>query len=245
MNCKNAELYMDALLDDELPVQDSIEIVEHIDNCAGCKTKWELSEEIRAKFKHFIKSIKAEDGLRKKIASSLNEDKQSVYYFKPLMLAASIAFLIGLGIFSKPLMHSPTLPELHTKANIKFVSDNIENISGHLGIKLKKENLIAFENANFKPGTTTKIQRLFNNDIDLIAFKNDKGQKISLCFLPENYKIPECHEVNQNGVTFHCGNGEKCQFAYWKQDGKTIGLVSDSFTSEELINFAIPLTEQV
>ena len=161
------------------------------------------------------------------------------------MLAASIAFLIGIGLFTQPLLiKNPTLPQLHSKNYTQVISNDITAISKNLGIGLKKENLVAFEKANFKPNSAAKIQKLFKKDISLIAMKNDKGQKVSLCFLPENFNIPKCHSVERNGFTFNCGKGDDCEFTYWKQEGKIIALVSDSLTSDELIPLALPIVRQ-
>lgn len=246
MNCKSAELYMNALLDNELPVKDSLEIIAHIESCQSCKEKWELNEETRAKLKHFVSSIKASPDFRKKILSSFgNESNNKVFYLKPLLLAASIAFLIGLGLFSNsPLSKSPTLDTLHNNTNIQLVTNDIDQVSSHINIPLNSEKLSAFKEAKFNLEGAAKLKESFNRDIGLVAFKNDEGQKISLCFLPDNYNISMCHEIEMNGVVFHCGKGENCQFAYWKQDGKTIALVSNNFTAEEMIYLAVPYIKE-
>ena len=246
MNCRNAELYMDALLDNELQVKDSIEVVDHLENCKACKAKWELNEETRSKLKHFVNSIKASDEFRKTISSKLENKGKLVYPFKSSALAASMIFLIGLGIFyNYNIVKIPNLVELHNKTNFQLVSNDIGILSEHVGISLKKSHLSSFEEAMFKPHAAAIIAKSFNKKIGLIALKNDRGEKVSLCFLPENYYLPKCHKIEINGITFKCGKGQNCEFAYWKQNGKTIALVSDALTSEEMIDLATPLLKEV
>ena len=97
MNCKKAEIYMDALLDDELKVSESIDIVEHIEICSECRAKWELNEETRSKLKHFIGSIKASPSLKLNIKKSLFLKNSKVIRFKPKLIAACMIVLLGLG----------------------------------------------------------------------------------------------------------------------------------------------------
>lgn len=244
MDCTKAELYMDVLLNSELPVQDNLEVVDHIESCNPCKTKYELSEETRSKIKHYIGSIKASEKLRKKIHKNLNKEQNKVTYLKPLLLAASVAFLIGIGIFfNQPSGGMPTLNELHHQTNIKFVSSDVNLLSDHIKVDIKKLHLANFEAAKYKIIGATKIKRLFKKDINLIALENNTGDKISICFLPENFNETGCHELKIGNYTFLCGYGENCQFAYWKNPGKTIAVVSNDLSHEEMIKLAMPLTE--
>ena len=244
MNCNSAELYMNALLDDELPVKDSLEVVDHIESCKSCKTKWELNEETRSKLKHFIGSIKATDNFRKMISNRImgNAKKISIVYLKPALIAASIAFLIGLGILNPYLAKMPTLHELHGKTNLQLTTSDIVLISEKFNLNLKQAQLQNLELASYKPQGATKIKKMFNRDVSIVSFKNNKGEKISLCILPENYKVSMCHQLEKNGVLFFCGYQQDCHYAYWKKGGKTVAFVSNSLSPEEMIDLALPLT---
>ena len=240
MNCKTAELYMNALIDNELPVKDGLEILDHIENCPNCKSKWELSEETKSKLKHFVGSIKASTKLRKKIASKINGNKVS--RLKPMLIAASIAFLIGLGLFnSSPFAKVPPLSSLHSSISLEIKSNNIDQVSKYIGANLK-DSLSGFIKEDFEVEGALKLNKLFNK-VSLVSLKNNLDQKISICFLPKNYKLSMCHTVELNGLTFQCGESKNCHFAYWKQNGETIAVVSDSFTPEEIIKLALPLTK--
>lgn len=244
MNCKNTELYMNALLDNELPVKDSLEVISHIDSCKLCKEKWELNEETRSKLKHYISSIKASPEFKKRILLKVTSNT-TVKYIKPILLAASVAFLLGIGLVINPYFEKgPSLDTLHNNPKIQLISTDINQISKHLGILLNDSQLSAFKEAKFNIEGVTKLQKPFNKDISLISFKNSTGGKISLCFLPDNYNISMCHEIEMNGVTFHCGQSKDCQFAYWKQNNKTIALISKNFIAEEMIYLAVPMIKE-
>lgn len=245
MNCKSAELYMTALLDNELSVKDSIEIIEHLDSCKSCKSKWELNEETRSRLKHFFSLFKASANLRARVLNQAGSGKKNLYQ-KPIFKAASIAFLIGLGIlisngifFSNMILTgSPSLVELQNKKTIGIAFLDSASIS--------KKQLSAFKEANFK---LTESKKMFNipkrQSLTLLSLENTNKEKVSIFFLPANYKLPECHVVEKNGYTFHCGKEGNYNFAYWYQQGKTIALVSKNLSSEDMIDLALPIANEV
>ena len=244
MNCEKTELYMNTLLDNELPVKDSLEVISHMENCKLCKEKWELNEETRSRLKHYISLIKASPKFRQRISSKITSNPR-VRYIKSILLAASITFLLGLGLFiESPFEKAISLDTLYNNSKIQLASTDISKLSQHIGVPLNDSQLSAFKEAQFNIEGATKLQKPFKKDISLISFKNSAGEKVSLCFLPDNYKISMCHEIEMNGVTFHCGQSKDCQFAYWKQDGKTIALVSKDFVAEEMIYLAVPMIKQ-
>lgn len=244
MNCKKADIYIDALLDNELELKDSIEVVEHLENCSDCKSKWELNEETRSKLKHFIGSIKASNVLKNKIKNKLNNNSPSLVRFKPNLIAASIIFLLGLGLFFNETFSSvPPLDELHNNQEIQKVSYNIDEVSNHTGIKLNKSFFSGFKEYSLEG--SSKIKKSLTKEATIVYLNNIKGDKISICFLPENYEMPECHSMQKNGVLFHCGNKGNCNYAYWKQNKKTIAVVANTLTSDEIIEMSVPLTEEI
>jgi len=240
MDCAKAELYMTAMIDNELPVKDSLEIIEHMELCRECNNKWEPSEETRSKLKHYTGLITASESLKKKIFSNLNDDRK-IIYLKPALLAASIAFLLGIGMLVANLFSLPTLAQLHHDMPIQLVSNDVKKLSKHINVSLHKDKLVQFENASYKLQGASKIGGLFKQDISLVSFSNDKGSTISLCFLPDDYRINNCHTIKAKGQEFKCGKLGNCHFTYWKQNGKTLAVVSDVLTSEEMIDFALPM----
>ena len=67
----------------------------------------------------------------------------------------------------------------------------------------------------------------------------------SNCFFPKDYHIVDSNKTEIDGITFHHGKKQNYNFAYWKQNEKTIALVSDSLTDMEMIDLAIPLVNEV
>ncbi len=245
MNCKNIEIYLDALMDNELSVEKSLEIIDHIDSCKDCKTKWELSEGIKSKLIHYTNSQRPPSELTSLIYKKY-EVNRTPRYLKQTLLAASIAFLIGLGLFAGSLyMRVPALSELHEKTKLQLVTNDVGVLSDKFQLNLNKQKLVKFENASFHVQGATQIAKPFNKKLSLIALKNDKGQKVSICFLPGNYEVPGCHKMEMNGLTVFCGGKKNCHYAYWRQGGQTIALVGDGITSEEMIQLAMPIIQEV
>ena len=245
MNCKVAELYMSAMLDNQLSVKDGIEIIEHIENCRHCKLKWDLNGKTRARLKHHLGFIGASNNLKQKVHKVIWGEK-GVFYLKSTLLAASCVFLLGLGLLvNDALIQTPHLHKLHNNVDFQLVSDDLDLLSNHLGVSLNKKLVTYFEDAMFKPHGAIKLTRPFNKNISLIALKNDKGQKISLCFLPKDYKVSNSNKTKINGITFHHGKEKNYNFAYWQQNEKTIALVSDNLSGIEMIDLAKPLMYEI
>lgn len=241
MNCRSAEIYMNALLDDELQVKDSLEVVEHLETCEVCSKKWELNEETRSKLKHFVGNLRAPVDLRNKIFSNLDIEKK-VHFVQPVLVAASAVFLLGLGmVINYSLVKIPSISELHNMPYIQLASSDVSELADFLEVDLKKEHLLDFEKASFKPVGANKISKLFNKSARLVFLINKKGEKISLCFLPGDFKMENCHKMQFGGQTFYCGKNKGCHFAYWKKQDKTYVLVSDKLDSEAMVKLAFPL----
>ncbi len=245
MNCKNTELYMDALLDNELSVKDNLEVLSHIESCSTCKEKWNLNEETRTELKMFIGSIKAPENLKEEIFKKISYKNKS-FYFRPAFASISIMFVISLCFFfNYTYFQIPKLYELHSIVDYQLISNDINLLSKHLDIDLKKEHFSAFEKAMFTPHAAINISCPFNKNIRLISLKNDKGQKISLCFLPKGYNISSLDKTQVKGIIVHHGSKSNFHFAYWKNDDMNIALISQDLSSMEMIDLAMPLINEV
>lgn len=245
MNCKNIEIYLDALMDNELSVEKSLEIIDHIDSCKDCKAKWELSEGIKSKLVHYTNSLKPPRELKATIYKRYGVNR-APHYLKQTLLAASVIFLLGLGLLTSFYpAKQPTLMELHGKTKLQLITNDIGIVSDKFKINLNKQKLSKFENAGFQVKGGAQIVKPFNKDINLVALKNDKGQKVSICFLPGNYEMDGCHKMEMNGMTFFCGNNKDCHFAYWRQGSGTIALVGDGITSHDMVQLAMPIIQEV
>jgi hypothetical protein len=232
---------MSDLLEKEPAEKESFEFIDHIKTCTVCKSRWELGEETKKEFKHIVSSIKPSTDLKRRIVA-ISEEKRNVIYLKPLLLAASVAFLLGIGLFSNALFTKiPSLGSIHNSFNYQISANNIN--PSQEKFKPIEPYIPGLQEANFKIDGTSKITRLFRNDINLASFKNNSGKRLSVCILPGNYNLPNCHKIEVNGTIFHCGHSEDCQFAYWREKNKTIAFVSDSLTSEEMISIALSTNE--
>ncbi|MBI3308057.1 MAG: zf-HC2 domain-containing protein, partial [Candidatus Melainabacteria bacterium] len=163
MNCKNIEIYMDALIDNELSVEKSLEVIDHIDSCKDCKAKWELSEGIKSKLVHYTNSLKVPSNLKATIYKEYGIDK-TPRYVKQLLIAASIVFLIGLGLL--PFLYSlkqPTLIELH-QTKLQLVTNDVGVVSDKLKLDFNKQKLVRFKDARFQVEGGAQIVKPFNKD---------------------------------------------------------------------------------
>lgn len=246
MDCKKTELYVNSLLDNELEEKDNINLIEHLESCIECKTKWELNEETKSKLKNFIGSIKTSDTFKKQIRNKLIYNEPKRIQFKPNLIAASIIFLLGLGLFFNETFSSvPPLDELHNNIEIKKGTYNIYELSNETGVKLNDSFFSSFKEKDYSIEGISKVKKSFTKEANIVYLRNNKGEKISICFLPKNYEMPECHSYNKNGITFHCGNKGNCNYVYWKQNKKTIAVVANTFTSDEIIEMTGPLTKEI
>ena len=244
MNCKKVELYMNALFDNELPTKDSLEIVDHIENCQECQTSWDLNRETKVKFVHFVDSI----DVPKDIVAGINQriyPQKNIFLFKPAfimaaipaILAAVFVFVLNTGEFST----QSEVHKIHSNSSHQLISNDINQISKYLGINLKNSHFIAFDMAAFKIHGATHVPL---RNINVVAFKNDKGHKVSLCFLPKDFKILN-HSLNSvNGLSYKTGKHKESNIAYFNHNERTIALISNDLTHEEMINLALPLIEE-
>ena len=240
MNCKTAELYMDALFDNELPVKDSLEIVDHIERCKDCTTNWELGLETKSKLKHYVDCIELPRNLLNKIEQTINTNEKG-FYQKPFLLVASVILLVFILFTATDLSELFPFYDLHKIYNTKsseIISNDLNQISKHTGIDLKHSHLVAFNQAAFKLHGATNVP---HKNIKFITLKNNKGQKVSICFLPKNFHISNHGTDSVNGVVFNYGKSKNYNVTYWKKNEKTIALISDSLSHIEMMDLALPL----
>ncbi len=107
MDCKQARLYFDAYLDDELSAEKIIEVQTHLDQCPDCFTEVELSREVTRISQTAIESETMGDEFRARLLQSLSDEREleeTRSHFKPLTwrviapLTAAAAFILTLGV---------------------------------------------------------------------------------------------------------------------------------------------------
>ncbi len=248
MDCKTVEKTISSLLlsrplIDLISDSFSVELYEHIESCNSCNRKHALNKRLLMKMNSHYKNIKASVKLKNKIWSEIKKETSKVYlWVKPTALVACAVLIIGIGIFAqKTFLELPTIYEAHHIVNYHLFSTDIEELIEHTGLDLKKQHFSNFEKAAFIPHGASKIQKPLNKTLGTIALKNDKGQKLTLCFYPENHKFSHRGVTNVDGTKVYHGNTGSQNFAYWFTDEMTIVLISDNLLPQEMIDLATPL----
>lgn len=244
MSCKTIEIYISALADNELSVDKSLEIINHVDSCDLCKAKWDLNEEIKSKLKHLSNSYDPPKELVNKIYKEYGITSTSKRIQKYLIAACLVGF-IGLGLINSSYFKKTTVSELHYNTKLQVANNDLDLVSNNIKLNINDKNLSNFKKNNFQVVGSSFIPKAFSKDLRLVSFKNDSGQKISLCMFPENFNMPTCHKMDINGTTFYCGHEGNCNFTYWKENGKIIAILSETLSDMEMIDLVMPMVGQV
>jgi anti-sigma factor RsiW len=110
MDCKQARVYFDAYLDDELSAEKIIEIEAHLENCSECAADVELSREVTRISQLAIDHEPMGAEFRARLLQALSDERkleETHSHFKPLSwrviapLTAAAAFILMLGIFQQ------------------------------------------------------------------------------------------------------------------------------------------------
>lgn len=168
----------------------------------------ELDNDTKSLLKDAICSVKASPELKKRIANKIElesgvsetpeKGKVVLFYKKPVLMAACIAVLIGLGmLLPTPFTKLPTLAQLHNE-HIQIQSNNLSEISDYLGIKLNETDLLGFTKEGYKLVGASKKNVKGQQFSFIVLNKEDK--RVSVCFLPESYQLSGCHKVEVIGV---------------------------------------------
>ncbi len=245
MNCSDTENYIYYKRIESLSEEKLAELYEHAEDCEKCNRKLALEPNIKSKLNEFYNSIFPSDEFKNRIKHSLYK-QQTKLKFKTALIAASFIFLLGLGlVFQRTILSLPNIQELHSLSDFHIISNNIDDLSNHLDINFNKINLTHFNEAGYIPHGAIKVSKLFKKDIKLIALKNEKGNKVSLCFLPRSYHLPYHSMTEIKGIHVHHGKSNSYPFIFWQGNNNTIVLVSDNMSHEELINLAHNLIGEV
>ena len=247
MDCKKTSEYLRLLtlsIDSNLEVNDNVclELKNHIESCTKCSGKWMLGSSLINKLEKHYDAIKPSDFLKKKIQKSIKNETSKLYRMKTISIAVSFVLVLGSSIFiNQELLRLPYAHEIHNVSNYHLSSNNIENLIQHIEVPLSKNHFANFEKASFIPDGSIKIHKPLNKRMSTIALKNNKGQKLTLCFYPENYKIAHKDIVDVDGIKVYQGSTNNHNFAYWATKGMTIVLISDSLLPHEIIDLATPM----
>lgn len=247
MDCKAANEHLKSLTfnvnsNSEVEENFYLELNGHIEKCASCSNKWLLNKKIIGNLEKHYDAIVSSDLLKKKIQKSIGYETSKLYGIRATAIAVSFVLVLGLGIIvDKEFLRLPHAYEIHNVSNYNLLSNNIEDLLQYIEVPFNKHQFSKFEKAAFVPHGSSKINKLMNKKVSTIALKNDKGQKLTLCFYPGNYKLAHNDVAQVNGIKVYHGSTNNYNFAYWPTKGMTVVLISDSLLSSEMIDLAVPL----
>ena len=245
MNCNNIKEYIKSLNESESPslLKDEnfyLEFYGHIEICNSCNKKYGLNYKLLYHIDSYYKKIEPTPDLQNKIFESLKKEKsKKAFNLKNYSIAASFILVFSLCLFVENKL--PSTYEIHNNSNYKIISTDLDLIISHTGEGLEKHHFINLEKAEFIPHGATKINKLFNRSVSLIALKNTKGQKLTLGFFPKDYTLKHNDFFNINGIKVFHGKSDNQHFAYWEKNQKKVVLISDSLLPNEMVDLASPL----
>lgn len=166
---------------------------------------------------------------------------QRKWKLKPTLIAASLVFLLGFGMFisGKNTFGLSGLSALHNLNNFSITSNNINDLANHVGININPSHLTNFNNQGYIPHGAIKTSNHYKGDIKLVALKNNTGKKVSICYLPRSYNLPYHEKTQIKNVDIHHGEFNSQHFIFWQGNKNTIVFISPGdLPHDELINLA-------
>lgn len=244
MDCNLANEYgsLFVFTDDSVDEKLYLEFNNHLDNCSNCNKKWRLDKKLVGQISEKYNSISASDLLLQRINQSIENEIVKSFNKKLNFIVACFVFLIGFGIADKVFLSLPNALEVHRLTDYHLVSNEVDDLLGHIGYPIERHHFNVFENADFRPHAASKFEKFYKK-ASSIALKNTKGQKLTLCFYPKNYKLPHNDIVHVDGMQIYHGSTSTHNFAYWGKNNMTLVLISDSLLPHELVELAGPLVD--
>lgn len=234
----NSFIFTDGSIDEKL----YIDFNDHLSHCSSCNEKWGLDQNLIQQISDKYNSVEASDLLIQKINQSIENEVVKSFNKKLNIITACFIFLIGFGLTDKIFLNLPNALEVHRLTDYHIVSNEIDDLLEHIGSPIEKNHFNVFEKADFKPHAASKFDKLYKK-ASSIALKNTKGQKLTLCFYPKNYKLPHNDIVHIDGMKIFHGSTNTHNFAYWEKSNMTLVLISDSLLPHELVQLAGPLID--
>jgi anti-sigma factor RsiW len=141
MDCKQAKVYFDAYLDDELSAEKIIEIEEHLCRCSECAADVELSREVTRISQVAIEHEEMGDDFRARLLQSLSDERkleETRSHFKPLSwrviapLTAAAAFILTLGVVQQNQTTADVEPPAASMSNEASIASATDSMMDYL-----------------------------------------------------------------------------------------------------------------
>lgn len=244
MDCDSVNEYVTSFIFTDGSVDEKLylDLNNHLESCFNCNKKWKLEQNLIQQISDKYNSIDASDLLLQKINQNIENEVVKSFNKKLNIIAACFVLLIGVGLADKIFLNLPNALEVHRLTDYHLVSNEIDDLLEHIGSPIEKNHFNVFEKADFKPHAASKFEKLYKK-ASSIALKNTKGQKLTLCFYPKNYKLPHNDIVHVDGMQIFHGSTSTHNFAYWEKSNMTLVLISDSLLPHELVELAGPLID--
>jgi anti-sigma factor RsiW len=134
MDCKQARVYFDAYLDDELSAEKIIEVELHLNSCSECSADVELSREVTRISQIALDHEPMGADFRARLLQSLSDERkleETRSHFKPLTwrviapLAAAAAFMLTLGFMQQGKSEVLSSVVTSSEANVASAADSM------------------------------------------------------------------------------------------------------------------------
>ncbi len=247
MDCKLASEYFKYLISEEDIDFDELKyssFEKHLSDCSSCSSKFGLPEKLCKKIDTHYEEITASDILKKKIDNGIKTLESNTNTLRQKAIAVCIVGLLGVGVMlDQTMFRLPYAHEVHDSSSYDLMSNQIESFLKHIESPLKSHHFLAFEKADFKLNGGVKIVKPFYKKLTSLSLKNTKGQKLTVCFYPKNYKLPHNDFTHVDGKKIYHGSTDTHHFAYWESNNMTVVLISDSLLPSEIVKLAGPIID--
>jgi mycothiol system anti-sigma-R factor len=190
--CKRVEEYLDYYLNNELLVETTQEVLNHLEECAECSRTLEARTQTRDLLRRAVARDTAPPELMERIQKSIREDRPHAGLSPVLKWLGLAAALILATVVSFQIWRNTSLPEDPEIA--QTAQAGLEQKRYILKIGLDDHIYCTGHLPSSPPDLEKLVKMLGTENAELLPVVSER--------VPNNYKIVEAHQCQYNGREF-------------------------------------------
>jgi anti-sigma factor RsiW len=233
MNCEETSTLLDAYVDQELFLKDSLEIEKHLKLCTACRNKYSNLMSLRKTFSHYPKYSPG-TGLQDRIQKSLGESIKTGFNLRMINWLKTGAPSFAAGVFAAVLVFG----QMFASDKGSFVVDEL--VASHVRSLMAAHltDVAASDKHTVKPWLSKILD--FSPPVDDLAGQGypllgarldyvDERQVVALVYQAQNHYInlfiwPVRDRLQ---LSSKAANRHGYQIRYWENNGLHFAAVSD------------------
>lgn len=247
MNCEQSLHYLDPLVDNELSIDLTSEVMRHLDSCLQCQNQWTEITRLRTTISGALNRIEIPGGLVQRIQERVSKshgNRRFIFEWRKLRIVSAVAAVVLVAIVAFILVSVPK-PRDSLIPN-DLVADHRTSTAAAPVItpqdELKRlQKTLALRPVNLPGWKLVKVE----------ACKIDKLPAIHLCYVNSKKKMLSCYQLkhglfdatglkkhSMNGRIYCCGQLKDVSIVYCPSDKHDKILVS-AMPERELMSIAV------